>query len=44
MAKLARHNYENISAPVPWKLVQDDLPPLNRVCRAELTQEASLRE
>jgi uncharacterized protein with HEPN domain len=34
-----RHDYESISAPVMWKLVQDDLPPLETVCREELARE-----
>jgi uncharacterized protein with HEPN domain len=32
-----RHGYEEISAPVLWKLVREDLPPLKEACRAELT-------
>lgn len=31
-----RRDYEHIAAPVLWKLVQDDLPVLETVCRAEL--------
>ena len=34
-----RHDYESIAAPVMWKLVQDDLPPLEKVCREELARE-----
>lgn len=34
-----RHEYEAISAPVMWKLVQDDLTPLEKVCREELGKE-----
>ena len=34
-----RHNYENIAAPVIWKLVQADLPEIGRICRAELAAE-----
>jgi len=26
-----RHNYENIAAPVIWKLAQTDLPALEKV-------------
>jgi hypothetical protein len=31
-----RHNYENIAAPVMWKLARDDLDALEQVCREEL--------
>lgn len=31
-----RHDYERVSAPVMWKLVQEDLAPLEKVCRDEL--------
>jgi hypothetical protein len=31
------HEYEGVAAPVMWKLVQDDLTPLEQVCREELT-------
>jgi len=36
IGNILRHEYEGISAPVMWKLVQDDLTPLERVCREEL--------
>jgi uncharacterized protein with HEPN domain len=36
IGNVLRHNYEDIAAPVMWALVRDDLPPLERVCRAEL--------
>jgi uncharacterized protein with HEPN domain len=31
-----RHDYGNVAAPIIWKLVRDDLPPLERICRNEL--------
>jgi uncharacterized protein with HEPN domain len=34
-----RHNYENVSAPVIWKLAQEDLGALEQVCRAEIAAE-----
>jgi uncharacterized protein with HEPN domain len=34
-----RHSYENIAAPVIWKLVQADLPALEKTCRKELAAE-----
>src|ERR1022692_2956548 len=36
IGNVLRHNYEGISASVMWALGQDDLPPLEKVCRAEL--------
>jgi uncharacterized protein with HEPN domain len=36
IGNVLRHDYENISAPVMWKLVREDLPVLERVCRSEL--------
>ena len=39
IGNVLRHEYEGISAPVMWKLVQDDLTPLEQVCREELARE-----
>lgn len=39
IGNVLRHNYEGISASVMWALGQDDLPPLEKVCRAELAAE-----
>jgi uncharacterized protein with HEPN domain len=36
IGNVLRHDYENISAPIMWKLVREDLPTLERVCRDEL--------
>jgi uncharacterized protein with HEPN domain len=36
IGNVLRHNYEGISASVMWALGRDDLPSLERVCRAEL--------
>ena len=36
IGNVPRHNYENIAAPVMWKLARADLPSLERVCREEL--------
>jgi uncharacterized protein with HEPN domain len=38
IGNVLRHEYEGISAPVMWKLVQDDLTPLEKVCREELAR------
>ena len=39
IGNILRHNYENIAAPVLWKLVRADLPTLEKVCRSELAAE-----
>jgi len=39
IGNVLRHDYGNIAAPIMWKLVQDDLPLLEKVCRTELTKE-----
>ncbi|MBF0607031.1 MAG: HepT-like ribonuclease domain-containing protein [Candidatus Magnetobacterium sp. LHC-1] len=39
IGNILRHDYGNISAPIIWKLVRDDLPHLGKVCREELTAE-----
>ena len=36
IGNVLRHAYERIAAPIMWKLVKDDLPPLERACRREL--------
>ena len=36
IGNILRHNYESIAAPVLWKLVQVDLPALEKVCRSKL--------
>ena len=40
IGNVLRHNYENIAAPVIWKLAQTDLPALEKVCRIELDVES----
>jgi uncharacterized protein with HEPN domain len=39
IAMCCGNDYEAISAPIMWKLVKDDLSPLERVCREELARE-----
>lgn len=39
IGNILRHNYENIAAPIMWKLAQADLPALEKVCREELEAE-----
>lgn len=41
IGNILRHNYENVAAPVMWKLAQADLAALESVCREELEAEQS---
>jgi len=38
LPSVLRHSYENVAAPIMWKLVQVDLPILQEVCQAELSR------
>ena len=38
IGNVLRHDYENVSAPVMWKLVREDLPELEQACRDELAR------
>jgi uncharacterized protein with HEPN domain len=38
IGNILRHNYENIAAPIMWKLAQEDLSALESVCREELSR------
>jgi uncharacterized protein with HEPN domain len=38
IGNILRHDYASVAAPIMWKLVQDDLAPLERVCREELAR------
>jgi uncharacterized protein with HEPN domain len=44
IGNILRHNYENIAAPVMWKLAQADLSVLESVCREELRAEQEWRD
>ncbi len=37
IGNVLRHGYEDVEANILWKLVREDLPQLEQVCRAELT-------
>ncbi len=37
IGNILRHEYERIAADILWKLVQEDLAPLEAACREELT-------
>ncbi len=39
IGNVLRHEYEGIAPAVMWKLAQDDLTPLEQVCREELARE-----
>lgn len=39
IGNVLRHNYEHVAPDILWKLVQSDLPQLERVCRDELAAE-----
>ncbi|MBF0457475.1 MAG: DUF86 domain-containing protein [Nitrospirae bacterium] len=41
IGNILRHNYENISSPLMWKLAKNDLPALEKVCREELAAEVA---
>ena len=41
IGNVPRHDYESVSAPIMWKLVREDLPLLDRVCRDELTRDGN---
>ena len=38
IGNVLRHEYEHVAHDVLWHVVRDDLPPLERVCRAELAR------
>lgn len=39
IGNVLRHDYGNVSAPLLWKVVKEDLPVLARVCRAALSAD-----
>jgi uncharacterized protein with HEPN domain len=39
IGNVLRHKYENIAAPILWKLAHADLPALQKACRDELDAE-----
>ena len=40
IGNILRHDYENVIPDGLWKLAHDDLPKLEKVCRAELMRES----
>jgi uncharacterized protein with HEPN domain len=39
IGNVLRHDYEHVAYDVLWRVVNDDLPTLERVCREELAAE-----
>jgi uncharacterized protein with HEPN domain len=39
IGNVLRHDYDHVAPDVLWKLVQEDLTPLEKVCREELDAE-----
>ena len=39
IGNVLRHEYERVAYDVLWRVVHDDLPPLENVCREELARE-----
>jgi uncharacterized protein with HEPN domain len=39
IGNVLRHDYEHVAYDVLWRVVHDDLPTLERVCREELAAE-----
>ena len=38
IGNVLRHNYEHVAADILWKLANEELSPLEAVCRHELTR------
>jgi uncharacterized protein with HEPN domain len=41
IGNVMRHEYERIAPDVLWRLAKNELPPLEKVCRAELTAQSA---
>jgi uncharacterized protein with HEPN domain len=39
IGNVLRHDYEHVAHDVLWRLVRDDLPQLEKICREELAAE-----
>lgn len=44
IGNVIRHEYERIAPDVLWRLSRDELPPLEKVCRAELAAQSARAE
>ncbi len=38
IGNVLRHEYEHVAHDVLWRVVKDDLPPLEKACREELAR------
>ena len=38
IGNVLRHEYEHVAHDVLWRVVRDDLPPLEQICREELAR------
>jgi len=43
IGNVLRHEYERVAYDVLWRLVRDDLPPLESACREELEREQPVK-
>jgi uncharacterized protein with HEPN domain len=39
IGNMLRHDYEHVAHDVRWRVVEDDLPHLKKICRQELAAE-----
>jgi len=44
IGNVLRHGYEQVAAPVLWRLVREDIPRLEHVCREELAVQQARDE
>jgi len=44
IGNILRHDYEDVVPDTLWRLSQDDLPHLERVCKTELLRETSRQD
>jgi uncharacterized protein with HEPN domain len=44
IGNVLRHEYERIAHDVLWRVVRDDLAPLENVCREELAREQTAEQ
>jgi uncharacterized protein with HEPN domain len=41
IGNVLRHDYQDVASDVLWHVARDNLPPLETVCRGELTRESN---
>jgi len=42
IGNVLRHEYERVAYDVLWRVVRDNLPPLEKACREELAREQAI--